>query len=132
MAMNGSSVLLYSEDVPGSGSYIVIGSQQDLTRDEKTAPIDVSSKDSRSQRNIPGRYSCTMKLSHLYVPSSSGMLALKSAMRNGTLIGVKVYEDGSPVEQASAVVSGRSESFPDQGGCTVSVDLTIDGEWTAL
>lgn len=132
MAMNGSAVLLYCEDVPGSGNLIEIGSQRDCSFDESSEIINTSSKASRAATGLPGRYSATGTLSHLYVPSDTGMAALKAAIRNGTEIVVRKMESGVATEEASAIVTGRSESFPDQGEAVVSVNVTINGEWAAV
>lgn len=129
MGINGSDVLLYAEDAPGSGNIIVIGSQRDVSFDESSAVIDMSSKDSRAQRVDYGRYSATVKLGALYVPTDTAMIALKQAIRQGLKIVARRVMSGTTVESASAVVTGKSESFPDQGEAVVSVDLTIDGEW---
>jgi len=49
MAMNGTDVLIW---IDGN----MVGSQRDVTIDEATAEIDVSSKDQREMRVLPGRY----------------------------------------------------------------------------
>jgi len=132
MPINGSSVLLYCEDVPGSYNMIVIGSQRDCTIDENNALIDTSSKDAREATHLSGRYSSTITLSNLYVPSSTAMAALKAAIRQGVGIKVQKYENGVAVEEAAASVAGRSENFPDQGAAVVSVNITINGAWAAV
>ena len=121
--MNGTDVLLYI----GSD---VVGSQRGVTFDEATAEIDVSSKDSRAKRVDAGRYSATVKLDALYVPDDAAYLALKAAMRVGTLVTIVRQEDGADLEEASALVTSISESAPDQEAATISVGLTIDGEWS--
>lgn len=132
MAMNGSDVLLYAEDAPGSGNLIVIGSQRDVSFDEQSGTVDYSSKDSRAQKVGYGRYSSSAQLSALYVPSDTAMLALKKAIRDGLYIKVQKIESGVAFEEAEAVVTGNSTAFPDQGEATVSVNLTINGEWEAV
>lgn len=132
MAMNGTDMLLYAEDAPGSGNMILIGSQRDMSADEASATIDYSSKDARAQAVGYGRYSATVKLGALFVPTDTAMLALKQAIRQGLYIVVRKVMAGVGVEEASAVVTGNSESFPDQGEAVVSVDLTINGEWAAV
>ncbi len=120
--MNGADVLLLVEGV-------AVGSQRDVTFDESTEEIDVSSKDARAKRVIAGRYSATVKLDALYVPDDASYQALKSAMRNGTLVQINRQEENSILESANALVTAISEAAPDQDGCTISVSLTIDGEW---
>jgi hypothetical protein len=51
-------------------------------------------------------------------------------MRNGTLILVQRQEAGVALEEADALITSMSSSFPDQGEGTISISLTIDGAWT--
>jgi TP901-1 family phage major tail protein len=131
--MNGSDILLLvntgTELVP---AYEAVGSQRDVSLQESTAEIDVSSKDGRAKRVLPGRYSSSLSLDALYVPTDDAYLALRSAMRDGELILVAVENDGVTEETATALITNMSTSFPDQGEGTISIDLTIDGEWTEV
>jgi TP901-1 family phage major tail protein len=120
--MNGSDVLLLVDGV-------VVGSQRGVTFDEATEEIDMSSKDGRAKRVIAGRYSSSITFDALYVPDDVSYQALKAAMRNGTLIQVNRQEEGALLESADAVVTAISEEGPDQDAATISVSLTIDGEW---
>lgn len=133
MAMNGTDVLLLvnigTELVP---DFVAVGSQRGMTRVENVAEIDISSKDEAAKRILGGRYSSTMTLDGLYVPDDEAMLTLKSAVRNRELILVRMSEEGDEVEEASALVTSKSESWPDQGEATISISLSIDGEWTTV
>ena len=133
MAMNGTDVLLLvntgTELVP---SYEAVGSQRDVSFEETTEEIDVSSKDSRAKRVLPGRYGATISLDALYVPSDSAYGKLKNAMRNGTLIMVAKEVDDVTIETASALITSMSEADPDQAESTISISLTLDGEWTVV
>jgi TP901-1 family phage major tail protein len=130
MAMNGTDfVLLVNTGTEQSPSYVVVGSQRDATVDETTESIDVSSKDGRAKRVLPGRYSSTISLDALYVPDDAAYQALVTANRTGELILVAREEAEVVIETASAVVTSISGSFPDQGEATISVSLEIDGEW---
>lgn len=133
MAMNGSDILLLvntgTELVP---AYEAVGSQRNVSFQESTAEIDVSSKDGRAKRVLPGRYSSSLSLEALYVPTDDAYLALRSAMRDGDLILVAVENDGVTEETATALITDMSKSFPDQGEGTISIDLIIDGEWTEV
>ena len=71
-----------------------------------------------------------MTLDHLYVPDDAGYLALKAAARNGTKILVAKQVEEVTTETANAIVTSVSERDPDQAPSTISVSLTIDGEWT--
>jgi len=124
MAMNGTDILIW---IDGN----CVGSQRDVTIDETTAEIDVSSKDSRAMRVLPGRYGSTISLDALYVPDDAAYLDLQAAMRNGTFVEVVVLEEGVVLESADAIVTSLSRSGPDQGEATVSCGLRIDGEWVS-
>ncbi len=125
MAMNGADVLIL---IDGE----VVGSQRDVSFAETTAEIDVSSKESRVMRVLPGRYGATVTLNALYVPDDMAYLLLQSAMRNGTFVTVRVSEDEIDIEEAEAIVTSLNRSAPDQDAATVSVTLRIDGEWTLV
>lgn len=124
MALNGTDILIW---VDGN----MVGSQQDLTIDEATAEIDVSSKDQREMRVLPGRYDSSLSLDALYVPTDTAYLALQAAMRAGTFVEVVVLEDGVVTESADAIVTSLSRAAPDQDAATVSIGLRIDGAWTS-
>jgi len=133
MAMNGSDILLLvNTGTPAVPSYEAVGSQRDVTFDEATEEIDVSSKDSRAKRVLPGRYSSSLSLDALYVWTDDGYQALRDAMRDGELILVAREDDGVTMETADSLITSLSESFPDQGEGTISIALTIDGFWTEL
>jgi len=133
MAMNGSDVLLLVNiGTPSVPSYQAVGSQRDVTFEEATEEIDVSSKDSRAKRVLAGRYSASISLDALYVPTRDDYDALKAAKRNGELILVARQENGVTIETANALVTSISEAFPDQAEATISVSLTVDGEWTEV
>jgi TP901-1 family phage major tail protein len=133
MAINGSDVLLLvNTGTTAVPVYEAVGSQRDVSFDEATEEIDISSKDSRAKRVLPGRYSSTLSLDALYVWSDDGYRALRDAMRDGELILVARQDDGTTVETADALITSLSESFPDQAEATISISMTIDGFWTEL
>jgi hypothetical protein len=122
MPMNGTDVLLLVDTV-------LLGSQRNLSRDENTAEIDVSSKDGRAGRVLPGRYGSSLTLDALYVPSETAYLALQAANRNGTFVTVVLMEAGLVTESAQAIVTALTETWPDQDAAVISVSLTVDGDW---
>ncbi len=122
---NGSDILI---TIGG----MVVGSQRDATIDESSDVIDISSKESRARRIVPGRYSSTLSLDALYVPDSVSYTAIKTAMREGTLVNVAVMDNNINIKSASGYVTSLSEEYPDQGEATVSITIEIDGEWTEL
>lgn len=133
MSMNGTDLLLLANTgTPTVPVYEAVGSQRDATIEENSDTIDFSSKESRAQRVWPGRYSSSISLDALYVPTDAAYLALKAANRDGTLILVAREKSGVVVETVDAKVDSISESFPDQGEATISVALTVDGSWTEV
>lgn len=130
MGMNGSALLLLANTgTPSVPVYSVVGSQRDASIEESDAGIDFSSKDSRAQKVGPGRYSSTISLDALYVPDNEAYLALKSALRNGTLILIARQESDVVIETVNARVDSIGGDFPDQGEATISISLTADGFW---
>lgn len=130
MAMNGTDVLLLvNTGTPTVPVYAVVGSQRDVAFDENTAEIDVSSKDQREQKVLPGRYSAGLTLDQLYVPDDAGYAALKAAKRAGELILVAKQVNEVTTETGLALITQLSERHPDQNESTVSISMTISGGW---
>jgi hypothetical protein len=125
VATNGTDILVLIE-----GN--VVGSQRDASFDEKTESIDASSKVSRAKRVLPGRYSGTVSLEALYVPTDTAFQSLLSAMRNGTFVTVRRQENGAGLEEAEAIVTSLKTGAPDQDVSIVSAELEIDDEWVEL
>lgn len=133
MGTNGSDImLLVNTGTPDVPAYEAVASQRDVSFDENTEEIDMSSKDSRAQRVDPGRYSASVSLDSLFVWSDACYQAMRDAMRNGEKILIARQDDGVTMETASAVITSLSKAFPDQEEATVSADLTVDGWWTEL
>lgn len=126
--VNGADVTIW---VNVGGTPTIIGSQKNATVAETTAEIDASSKDAREAEVLPGRYKSTITCEACYVPSDTALAALKAACRKGTFVTVRKYQSGSPLEQATAIVTNNSDAFPDQGLCTVSITLAVSGGWSA-
>lgn len=130
MGMNGSDFLvLVNTGTPEAPSYEAVGCQRDATIEEASDTIDVSCKDSRAQRVLPGRYSSTLSLDALYIQDAAGYLALRSANRDGELILVAREIQDVVTEVADAKIDSISETFPDQGEAAISISMTIDGFW---
>jgi TP901-1 family phage major tail protein len=130
---NGTNiVLLVNTGTPSVPSYEAVGYQRDVTFDEATAEIDVSSKESRAKRVLAGRYSGSISLDALYIDDDDGYLALQTAMRNGDLILVANQEDDVTIETATALITSMSKRAPDQGESTISISLVLDGEWATV
>jgi TP901-1 family phage major tail protein len=131
--MSGSDVLLLvNTGSIGSPIYTAVGSQTGVKRTETTGAIDITSKNSRARRVLPGEYGSSLSLDALYVPDDASFQALKDAMRNGDLIKVRISDDGVELEEAAALITSMAEDYPDKAAATIAVALTIDGEWTEL
>lgn len=124
VGMNGANILIY---IDGE----LVGSQRNVVFAQANDEIDVSSKEARGKRVLAGRYSATINLDALYVPTDAGYLALQAAVRNGTKVEVWREEDGGVLESACAIVTALSEAGPDQAECTMSCTLVVDGDWTS-
>lgn len=128
--VNGTDILVQVEHPADSGNYLTVGSQRGATFGEQTAPVDMSSKENRAGYFNPGRYTSTLTLESMYVPTSSGLAMMKNAMRNGTYIRLRRRELGSTLESCQAVITGLSTSAPDQDAAIVSADFQLNGTWS--
>ncbi len=120
--MNGADVLVLIEGD-------LVGSQRDVSFDESNEVIDMSSKNSRARAVDYGRYSSTVSLDSLYVPTDTAYIALKAAERAGNKVQLMRQQEGTILESAMAVIASMSEAAPDQDAVTVSISFEIDGEW---
>lgn len=127
--VNGYDVIVQVQEPSGSGNFVTVGSQRGVTFGETTAAIDISSKERREGVYLPGRYGSTVSLEHLYLPSGSGYAKLKTAMRTGTYVRLRRRELGADLEEADAVVTNLSGSFPDQDAAVISADFQVSGAW---
>jgi TP901-1 family phage major tail protein len=131
--MNGTDLLiLVNTGTQETPTYEAVGSQRDASIEEASDTIDVSSKDSRAQRVLAGRYSSSVSLDALYVPTDAAYQALKDANRGGDLILIAKQVAGVVEEIVTAKIDSMSEEFPDQGEATISIAFTVDGWWTVV
>lgn len=131
--MNGASVLLLvNTGTDESPTYTAVGSQRGMTREETVDEIDTSSKDTGSRRVVGGRYGSTLSLDAVYVPDDTAYLALKTAFRAKELILVRIEEEDVETEEADCLITGMSSDYPDNDVATISVDLTVDGDWSEV
>lgn len=129
---NGSGVLILVEDPNAAGTYLTVGSQRESSLDENVEPVDASSKDAPERAVEYGRYSATISLESIYVPSDSAFQAFESAQRNRNKVVLRRSEDGTNIEDFTAIVGALSRSFPDQGEATVSATFEVDGAPSAV
>ena len=131
--MNGADVLLLvNTGTDESPVYAAVGSQTNVKFDESVKEVEYSSKDSAATRVFGGRYGAKISLDAVYVPSNAAYQALKTAFRARDLIKVRVEEEDSETEEADALITSLSRQAPDQEACTISVGLTVDGEWAEV
>lgn len=109
-----------------------VASQRNVTFNESRDLVDVSSKDTDAQKNLPGRYSSTVTLQHLYIPGSGSYLKLRQAMREGSTIKVRRREFGADLEEADATLTNLTGEFPDMGAAVCSATLNVSGGWSPV
>lgn len=128
--VNGADVLVIVDVGVSTPSYVVAAGQRDVTFDESNNLIDISSKDTgRIEEVLMGRLTQTVTLDMLFINGDAGYLALKDASRNGTSISIRRRFQGADIEQVTAFVETRSESFPDQDAGLVSLAFRLSGSW---
>lgn len=127
--VNGADILVQLEVPDASGLYQTIGSQRGATYTENTAKIDMSSKNSRLEYVNPGRYTSTVHLEHLYIPTASGLSRLKDAMRNGKYVRLRRFEQGATLEGCQAIVTTLGQTAPDQEASVITADFAVNGAW---
>jgi TP901-1 family phage major tail protein len=131
--INGADVLLLVDVGVSSPSFVIAAGQRDVTFDESNNLIDISSKDTgRIEEVLMGRLTQTVTLDMLFINGDAGYLALKDASRNGTAITIRRRFQGADVEDATAFVETRSETFPDQDAGLVSLAFRLSGAWVLV
>ena len=79
-----------------------------------------------------GRLTQTVTLDMLFINGDAGFEALKDASRNGTAITIRRQFQGAAIEDATAFVETRSETFPDQDAGLVSLSFRLSGSWVTV
>lgn len=131
--INGADVLILVDVGVSAPSFVVAAGQRDVTFDESNNLIDISSKDTgRIEEVLVGRLTQTVTLDMLFINGDAGFLALKDASRNGTSITIRRRFQGADIEDATAFVETRSETFPDQDAGLVSLAFRLSGSWVTV
>lgn len=129
--INGNAVLvIVNVGTAAAPQWQPVASQRNVDIDESRALIDVSSKESDDEKTLPGRYTGRMTLSALYVPGSPSYNQLKSKMRNGDQIKLRIREFGADIEEANATLTRLGRGFPDQGAATVTAEFNVE-KWAS-
>ena len=130
MAMSGNSVLLRvntgTTEVPEDTA---VGSQKGLDISKTRNAIDASHKGNDATEYVAGRKSSSVTLDALFVPNDTAYRRLKQCYDNGAEIEVVQYRDGVAIEEADAIVTELSESYPDDDVSTISCSLQVSGNW---
>lgn len=131
--INGADVLILVDVGVSAPSFVIAAGQRDVTFDESNNLIDVSSKDTgRIEEVLMGRLTQTVTLDMLFINGDAGYLALKDASRNGTAITIRRRFQGADIEDATAFIETRSETFPDQDAGLVSLAFRLSGAWVVV
>lgn len=131
--INGADVLILVDVGVSTPTFIVAAGQRDVTFDESNNLIDISSKDTgRIEEVLVGRLTQTVTLDMLFINGDAGFEALKDASRNGTAITIRRQFQGAAIEDATAFVETRSETFPDQDAGLVSLSFRLSGSWVTV
>ncbi len=131
--INGADVLIIVDVGVSSPSFVVAAGQRDVTFDESNNIIDISSKDTgRIEEVLVGRLTQNVTLDMLFINGDAGYNALKDASRNGTEIAIRRRFQGVDIEEVTAFVETRSESFPDQDAGVVSLSFRLSGSWALV
>ncbi len=131
--INGADVLVIVDIGASTPNFVIAAGQRDVTFDESNNLIDISSKDTgRIEEVLVGRLTQTVTLDMLFINGDAGYVALKDASRNGTSIAIRRRFQGTDIEQVTAFVETRSETFPDQDAGLVSLTFRLSGSWGAI
>ena len=93
----------------GIADWEAIGGQQSATFSEELEAIDTTSKDESNggYDYEAGLYGWTVSADGLYVKDNAAYSALKTAMRQGKKVKIRIQEEGQPVEEGLALVTSR-------------------------
>lgn len=131
--INGADVLVIVDVGVSAPSFVVAAGQRDVTFDESNNLIDISSKDTgRIEEVLMGRLTQTVTLDMLFINGDAGNIALRDASRNGTSVTLRRRFQGTDIEEVTAFVETRSETFPDQDAGLVSLSFRLSGSWVAV
>lgn len=133
VATNGTDILIYiNTGSEVSPNYVVLGGQRGAGIGRTGDEIDASSKDSAASRVLPGRVKVTITCDALYIPTDAAYQALDAAQKARSFILVREYVDAVATREARAIITDLSEDHPDMDVSTVSVGLSLDGDWDEI
>ena len=113
-----------------------IGSQRDMSIENTTDIIDVSSKESNNDETLPGRRRWAISGDALYIKDTADFNKLRSAFEADTdanrKIQVMEVHDATNVRWIYAWIESMTETFPDNAEATISISLRATGDWTQV
>ena len=122
----GKSYILYVNiGTDTSPNYLPVGGQRDFSRTRSASSIDAGCKLDTVRKKIPGDIEETLRQDGLYVENDAAWGLLKGAFYAKSLVLIKTYNLGVPVEQMLCSITGLNESHPDQGVSTYSIELQL-------
>lgn len=131
--IDGAAVLVLvnlGDDV--TPNWMPVAEQTNLSTESTRNLIEASSKDSDHTKWIYGKQDDTVSLEALYVPNDAAFKALGDAMKNKKTVVLRRTENGTDIEEATALVSTISKEWPDNDASTVSVEFQLDEPWTPI
>lgn len=131
--IDGAAVLVLvnlGDDV--TPNWMPVAEQTNLSTESTRNLIEASSKDSDHTKWIYGKQDDTVSLEALYVPNDAAFKALEDAMKNKETVVLRRTENGTDIEEATALVSTISKEWPDNDASTVSVEFQLDEPWTPI
>jgi TP901-1 family phage major tail protein len=109
----------------GTPAWTAIGGQQSAKFSEEAEAIDTTSKDGNDggYDYEAGLYGWSVSADGLYVKSNAAYTALKTAMRQGKKVKIRLQEEGQPVEEGLAIVTSRELEAGYDAMATYSVEF---------
>lgn len=136
--INGARVVLYCNLSESAGDqWTIVGGQMGVNFADKTAEIDVSDKLSgRLGERVPGRATASVSLELNFLTDDPAQDFIKAAYRDREEVMIqRFYRDtadvltGEAIEEATGIIVNLSESHPDQGKSTVTLEVSLNNDW---
>lgn len=133
MAKNVKILLEVNTGTEATPVWSPVGGQRNANLSESVEEIDLTTEDSDGAQEFgAGLYSAEISCDGLYIPTSTGYTALKTAFRNGDAIKARIQEDGLATEEANCIITSMETDAPYDGESTYSCTLRVTGKITEL
>lgn len=132
-AIDGSDILILvdiSED--GSGNYVAIAGQQDLTESEERDLREVTTKVHDHKHYEYGEMDTSLSFDTLYVPDDKARSVLEDAIRGGNKILMRRTEDGNHMTEGYGLVGSLEKNYPQNDNSTFACEVQLDGPFVRL